>query len=91
MNIRPGTVKDAEAIAVLHASSGRDTYSAVLSQNYLQEVVPSERQTVWADRFAMPKRNQVVLVAEDSKDVVGFACLFVDEHQFLGSYIDNLQ
>jgi ribosomal protein S18 acetylase RimI-like enzyme len=90
MNIRFATLEDAAAIAALHASSWSVTYNNVLSPDYLQHTVPSERQAVWHERFTNPKANQNVLVAEDAREVIGFACVFVGENVEWGSYLDNL-
>jgi ribosomal protein S18 acetylase RimI-like enzyme len=90
MNIRPATAEHADAIADLHASSWSITYNDVLSQDYLQNVVPSERLSVWRERLKNPRENQFVLVAEDNGFVIGFACAFVMEHLEWGSYLENL-
>jgi len=90
MNIHFAKPEHATAVAALHAASWNATYSSVLSQSYLREVVPAERKAVWQERFARPKENQFVLVAEEDGDVVGFACAFIGEHPELGSYLDNL-
>ena len=90
MNIRPANAEHADAIADLHASSWSITYNDVLSQDYLQNVAPSERLSVWRERLSNPKENQVVLVAEENGFVIGFACAFVMEHLEWGSYLENL-
>src|SRR4051794_11867127 len=90
MRIRLARDEDFPAIAQLHASSWSATYSSVLNPDYLQHTVPTERHAVWQERFANPEENQIVLVAEDGEDVVGFACVFVNEHVAWGSYLDNL-
>lgn len=90
MNILPATSEHADAIAELHASSWSITYNDVLSQDYLQNIVPSERLSVWRERFKNPRKNQFVLIAVDNGFVVGFACVFVMEHLEWGSYLENL-
>ena len=90
MNIFPATAEHANAIADLHASSWIITYNNVLSQDYLQNVVPSERLSVWRERLKNPRENQFVLVAQDNGFVIGFACVFVMEHLEWGSYLENL-
>ena len=90
MNIFPATAEHADAIGDLHASSWSITYNNVLSQDYLQNVVPSERLSVWRERLKNPRENQFVLVAEDNGFVIGFACVFVMEHLEWGSYLENL-
>ncbi len=90
MHIRFAKQGDVTEIAALHASSWNVTYSTVLTSEYLQHTVPAERQAVWQARFANPKENQLVLVAEEGNKVVGFACAFVGEHVEWGSYLENL-
>lgn len=90
MYIRFATIEDVSAISALHASSWSSTYNTVLSPDYLRHKVPAERRTVWQERLATPKKNQIVLVAEEARDVIGFACVFVAEHAEWGSYLDNL-
>lgn len=90
MHIRFAKSEDAEAIAALHASSWGSAYGTVLSPEYLRHTVPDERKAVWRGRFASPKDNQIVLVAEEVDEITGFACVFVGEHEEWGSYLDNL-
>lgn len=90
MKIRFATPADAQAIAALHAASWRLTYGNALNPDYLQDVVPAERRAIWAQRFASPKENQCVLIAESHNEPVGFACVFAAEHHEWGSYLDNL-
>ena len=90
MKIRIATSADAMAIASLHTLSWRLTYKNALSAEYLQNTVPAERESVWSQRFAEPKINQCVTIAEIEDKPVGFACVFACEHAEWGSYLDNL-
>lgn len=90
MNIRPARTDDSPAIAQLHALSWSATYGSVLNPDYLRRTMPQERQAVWRERFASPKENQIVLIAEETDGIVAFACAFVNEHVEWGSYLDNL-
>ncbi len=90
MKLRLATSSDVKSIAALHAASWQVTYKHVLSADYLQKTVPAEREAVWTERFASPKANQCVLMAEDESGVIGFACAFAAEHAEWGSYLDNL-
>ncbi len=89
MKLRLATSRDAKMIAALHASSWQITYSNALSADYLQRTVVADREAIWAERFASPKENQCVLLAEDESGVIGFACAFAAEHAEWGSYLDN--
>lgn len=90
MNIDFASSEHAEQIAALHAASWATTYRDVLSPNYLERVVPTERLAVWQERFGNPKANQFVLVVKEAGMVVAFACAFAGEHSDWGSYLDNL-
>ena len=90
MKLRFATSCDAKTIAALHAASWQVTYRDALSADYLQRTVFAEREAVWTERFTSPKQNQCVLIAEDERDVIGFACAFAAEHAEWGSYLDNL-
>lgn len=90
MNLRLATPGDAASIAALHALSWRLTYKDTLSEEYLEQRVVADREAVWSQRFASPKENQYVVVAEAESGLVGFACAFVGEHAGWGSYLDNL-
>lgn len=90
MEVREATVEDALAIANIHAESWRKTYGRVLTRNYLEHVVPREREKIWTERLSEPKRDQYVLVAQNDDEIVGFACTFVDGINELGAYLDNL-
>lgn len=90
MKLRLATSSDAKAIAALHATNWQTTYRDALSAEYLQRTVLADRETVWAERFASPKENQCVLLAEDPSGVIGFTCAYAAEHAEWGSYLDNL-
>ena len=90
MKLRLATSSDAKMIAALHAASWQITYRDALSTDYLQRSVVADREAIWAERFASPKQNQCVLLAEDESGVIGFTCAFAAEHAEWGSYLDNL-
>ena len=90
MKTREAQLSDAEAIAELHTNSWRITYKNALKANYLKDIVPSERRSVWLQRLSEPKVNQFVVVAEKEGNIIGFACVFSGENPDLDSYFDNL-
>ena len=90
MNIREAAIGDAPKIAYIHTTSWRETYLNALTEQYLEDIVPREREDVWTDRLANPKKNQYVVVAESDSEIVGFACFYADENPDWGSYLDNL-
>jgi ribosomal protein S18 acetylase RimI-like enzyme len=90
VRIRPAHIEDAEAIANLHANSWRVAYRGILSDEFLDNEVATDRLKTWQDKFNCAKNNQKIWVAEDSDDLAGFICIYGDEHETLGTFIDNL-
>ena len=90
MLYRKATLKDAVAIANLHAESWCNTYRGMMSDAYLDGDVFTERQTHWQKRFDAPTENQYVLVAENEGQLLGFVCVYGADDAKWGSLIDNL-
>lgn len=90
LTIREANPADAEGLAHLHAASWRTAYRGILSDQYLDHEVLDDRLAVWLDRFARPKANQRVFVAELDGSMIGFACCFGAEHEEYGTHLDNL-
>lgn len=90
MVIREANVEDLANIAELHAQSWRDNYHTVLSADYLDKKVFSERKAVWTERFSNPKVSQLILVAEVEYVFCGFICIVGANHPTYGTIIDNL-
>ncbi|MFQ3192281.1 MAG: ribosomal protein S18 acetylase RimI-like enzyme [Francisellaceae bacterium] len=90
MNIRIATYKDNGVIASIHAESWKIGYENVLSEDYLNNIVPEERKIIWDSTLKSPKTNQKIFVAEVDDHIVGFVCVLLDEDPTHGSYIDNL-
>jgi ribosomal protein S18 acetylase RimI-like enzyme len=90
MILREANLTDLSNIAALHAQSWRENYSDVLSAEYLNENVISDRKKVWTERLATPSVNQYVLIAEERADFCGFVCVFGAKHPKHGSIVDNL-
>jgi len=90
ITIREARLTDLGSIAQLHAQSWRENYSEVLSADYLENKVFSEREAVWTERFSSPQDNQLVLVAEIDDVFCGFVCVLGAHHPEYGTIIDNL-
>jgi GNAT superfamily N-acetyltransferase len=91
LTLRDGTESDSAAIALLHAESWRSAYRGILSDDYLDNRVHSERAIVWQTRFSEKSSKPFfVILAEMGSDLAGFACVFPDEDPTFGSYVDNL-
>jgi len=90
--IREATAADAPAIAYLHAESWRSAYRGILTDYYLDNRAHEERLAVWQERFAAADAKQLmyVMVAEGGDSLVGFVCLFPEQDQTWGSFLDNL-
>ena len=90
MILREANLNDLSNIAKLHTQSWRENYSGVLSAEYLNEDVVSDRNKVWTERLTTPSANQYVLIAENNDDFCGFVCVFGAKHSKYGSIVDNL-
>lgn len=90
MEYRLAKKSDAAAIAILHATSWQNAYANILDREYLQTQVVEDRTQLWKIRFETPQPNQRVIVATKDERVLGFICVFVQQHQQRGSLIDNL-
>jgi ribosomal protein S18 acetylase RimI-like enzyme len=88
--IRPAHKTHAYAIAKLHTTSWQTNYTYALSKHYLQHQAAAERQALWLERMTKPRPNQQVFIAEEHSELVGFACIFLDESKEFGSCLDNL-
>ena len=90
VHIVEASIYDYPEIAQLHANSWKQHYRGILSDDFLDNRVETERMKVWQDRFSSPALNQRVSIAKEDDGIVGFACLFLDDDPTFGSLIDNL-
>ena len=90
MIFRQANQEDVGAIAVLHTNSWRQTYRNIMSDQYLDGDIFAERKKVWTERLANPAPNQHVILAEEEEKLIGFVCVFGQDHPQFGSLIDNL-
>ena len=87
---RRASADDIDAIARLHAESWRSAYRGLLEDDYLDGPVYDDRRAVWTERLTEPAASQLVLVAEDGTELVGFACAYASEDPTWGSFLDNI-
>jgi L-amino acid N-acyltransferase YncA len=71
VEVRRGMAGDAKGIAEVHVASWQAAYAHVFTAEYLAALSVPEREERW--RVALGHDDAVVLVAEDSGVVVGFA------------------
>ncbi|WP_370977815.1 N-acetyltransferase family protein [Agaribacterium sp. ZY112] len=90
INYRIAGIDDVAAIAALHALSWQQNYKDALQAEYLAEKAVEERLSLWQQRFAKPVKDQVVFIAEQSGELLGFAALFYRGSERWGAYLDNL-
>ena len=86
----PAVKSDYEDIGRLHAKSWQTHYQGIFKEAYLQEDVVSERIRVWRDRLAKPEMDQVVILAKQQKQLLGFICVYLKESETWGALVDNL-
>jgi ribosomal protein S18 acetylase RimI-like enzyme len=90
MMYRPGSARDIEAIAALHADSWRRNYRGAYLDSYLDGDVVADRTAVWTARLTDPQTNQHTIVAELDGAVHGFAHTFLDDDPTWGALLENL-
>jgi hypothetical protein len=91
VTFRDALDSDALAIAHLHAESWRSAYRGMLSDDYLDNRAHPERAALWPTRFAEKEQKPFfAILAESDKQLVGFACVFPNDHPIFGSFLDNL-
>ncbi|KIL43446.1 GNAT family acetyltransferase [Jeotgalibacillus alimentarius] len=70
MNIRKATPQDAAGIAKVQVDTWKTTYRGMVPDDYLAQMTYSRREEMWEKII---EDGQVVYVAEDNGEVVGFA------------------
>jgi GNAT superfamily N-acetyltransferase len=91
MEIRRAIISDAKVVARLHAESWRNTYRGILSEPFLDHEIFDDRLFLWQKRLSEPQsESQLVLLAEESGELFGFVCVFLDADPRWGDLLDNL-
>ncbi len=90
IQLRPAQSSDYTAIAHLHAESWRHAYRGILSDHFLDYEVHRDRTELWQQRLESPAGNQRVIVATIDEQIMGFACIFLDDDPLFGTLLDNL-
>jgi GNAT superfamily N-acetyltransferase len=87
---RLAKASDAEAIASLHARSWRENYRGSFHDAFLDGDLPGERLRVWRERLEHPAGSQLVQLAVDGANLLGFVCAYAAHDPQWGSLVDNL-
>jgi len=87
---RQAQLRDAEAVALLHARSWRENYRGAFTDAFLDGDLTAERIRVWHERLDDPASSQFVQLAIDGENLGGFICVYGDHDPQWGSFIDNL-
>jgi ribosomal protein S18 acetylase RimI-like enzyme len=79
--IRPAKMSDAEAIALVHVNSWRETYAGIISQEFLNMLSVKEKTQWWESVLSKEQERAFCFVAESSKrGVIGFGNSGPDRH-----------
>jgi GNAT superfamily N-acetyltransferase len=82
---------DAATIAALHAESWRSAYRGLYRDEFLDGPVFEERLWFWNGRLAAPHpERRRVLLAKAATELVGFACVLLDDDPAWSPLLDNL-
>jgi GNAT superfamily N-acetyltransferase len=90
MRLRVAGAADAEAVALLHTTSWRDAYSAVLDPAYLAGPVEEERRAYWTTELHAADEGRQVILAEDHGAAAGFVCVRWPGDPPWGAWVNNL-
>jgi hypothetical protein len=71
--IRPATPEDCEALARVHVTAWRESYSDILPAVAFETVTVPKRLQIWREFLDKPVLDPPVYVAERNGETVGFA------------------
>ena len=81
---------DWQNIAYLHCRSWQENYRGTLTNDYLDNHCLPDRLQIWEKRFSRIIDNQYIIIAENQKEMCGFACTYGNHDEQFGSLLDNL-
>jgi len=81
---------DAAAVAALHADSWRRHYRGAYSDAFLDGDVPADRLAVWSERLAQTDPMRSTILAEQDRQLAGFAHVIFEEDARWGALLDNM-
>lgn len=73
MNFRDAKPDDRGAITALHIAVSQQTYAGILPANYLADIMPEEKTSLWERRLAqgVDTTRMCLKVAEEAAAVTG--------------------
>ena len=75
----------------MHTESWRDAYRGILPDSYLDDQITYDRINIWRSRFSSLDSDRfLVVLTEGPEELVGFACVLLDEDHQWGACLDNL-
>jgi ribosomal protein S18 acetylase RimI-like enzyme len=91
VTLRCAQAADEPAIARLHTDSWRTAYRGILRDDFLDGSVSANRRELWSTRFSeIDRKDQLILVSEESGEIQAFACAYLDADPKWGTLLDNL-
>ncbi len=90
IHLRQAQHSDADAIAHLHTAGWRDTYTKVMSADFLENQAQKDRLSHWRSALNQSNESETVFVAEYDGKVEGFICIKLHYDAQWGCYIDSL-
>lgn len=72
MIVRPAQLEDAEGIANVHVKSWQTTYTGIIPDEVIQSRNMENRTTIWTRILTNSNQDNVLLVAEDNGEIMGF-------------------
>jgi ribosomal protein S18 acetylase RimI-like enzyme len=87
---RQARLSDSQAIALLHVRNFRVNNRGKFTKAFLDSDLPAELILIWEERLDRPAENQLVQVALDGANLLGFVCAYSAHDSQWGSLIDNL-
>lgn len=88
MKLRTATRRDAAGIAALHTASWRSAYRGLVPERRLGAGLENDRRWRWRVLLATMTARDVVLVADEGEQLVGFIAIWTDRSA--PALIDNL-
>jgi GNAT superfamily N-acetyltransferase len=91
LTFKDATLEDVQSIADLHTESWRRFYRGILPDAYLNGPIVEERREAWNVRLSSAHSGrQLVHMALDGMNLVGFTCVLADAEPERGILLDNL-